>query len=50
MKKKLKIYETPKAEIVEFESQGMLCASAGAATTTGGGRTTNMNVQEGFGW
>ena len=43
-------YEAPKAEIIEIESQGILCASAGADTTIGGGGTTNMNVQGGYGW
>ena len=47
---KLKVYEAPKAEIIEIESQGILCASAGAVTTTGAGGTTNMNVQNGYGW
>lgn len=47
---KMKIYEAPKAEIIEIEIQGILCASAGAATTTSGGGTTNMNVQGGYGW
>ena len=43
------VYETPKAEIIEIESQGVLCASGGAATTTGGG-TTNMNMGGNYGW
>ncbi len=47
---KMKVYEAPQTEIIEFESQGILCASAGAATTTSGGGTTNMNVQNGYGW
>ena len=47
---KKKTYEAPKAEIIEIESQGVLCASAGAETTTSGGGTTNMNVQGGYGW
>jgi len=44
-------YEAPKAEIIAIESQGVLCASGGAATgTTGGGGTTNMNMQGDYGW
>ena len=46
---KKKTYETPQAEIIEIESQGILCASGGAASSAGGG-TTNMNVQGGYGW
>ena len=47
---KMKVYEAPKTEIMELESQGILCASAGAETKTSGGGTTNMNVQNGYGW
>ena len=47
---KQKVYETPKTEIIEIESQGILCASAGAVTTTGSGGTTNMNMNTGYGW
>ena len=44
-------YETPQAEIIEIETQGVLCASTGAATgATGNGGTTNMNMQNGYGW
>jgi hypothetical protein len=36
----LKAYESPKAEVIEIESQGMLCASGGETSpgfsTTGG--------------
>ena len=46
---KQKFYEAPKAEVIEIESQGVLCASGGAAFSTGGG-TTNMNVNNGYGW
>lgn len=48
---KLKRYEAPRAEVIEIESQGILCASGGAATNTGaGGGTTNMTINDGFGW
>jgi hypothetical protein len=47
---KQKVYEAPYAEVIAIESQGVLCASAGAVTTTGGGGTTNMNMQDGYGW
>lgn len=50
MKATNKRYEAPQAEIIEIESQGILCASAGPATTTGSGGTTNMNVNTGYGW
>ncbi len=39
----LKAYESPKAEIIEIEPQGVLCASGGDAATAGGG-TQNMNT------
>ena len=47
-KQTLKAYESPKAEVIEIESQGVLCASDGAAATAGGG-TQNMNMG-GYGW
>lgn len=44
-------YEAPRAEVIEIETQGVLCASTGAATgATGNGGTTNMNMQNGYGW
>ena len=45
----LKAYESPKAEVIEIESQGMLCASGGGETTGFGAGTQNMNMQ-GYGW
>ena len=33
--KKLKRYESPKAEVIEMESQGVLCASGDGQATTG---------------
>ena len=47
---KQKVYETPQVEVIEIEPQGMLCASAPAASTGAGGGTTNMNVNDGYGW
>ena len=44
-----KVYESPKAEIIVIEHQGVLCASGGAAFSTGGG-TTNMGINTGNGW
>ena len=32
-KTKLKTYESPKAEVIEIESQGVLCASAGPSSS-----------------
>ena len=40
--KKLKRYESPKAEVIEIESQGVLCASGGGQTSTGG---YNINTE-----
>jgi len=51
MKTPKKLYETPQVEIIEIESQGVLCTSSGAATSTGaGGGTTDMNYNSGYGW
>ena len=33
-KTKLKTYESPKAEVIVIESQGVLCASGGTPTPT----------------
>lgn len=45
----LKRYEAPKAEVIVIECQGVLCTSAGANFSTGGG-TNNMNINDNFGW
>ena len=52
MKENLKrqSYVAPMAEVIVIESQGVLCASAPTASTGAGGGTTNMNVQNGYGW
>ena len=42
MKKTNKGYEAPKAEIIEIEPQGILCASGGYA----GGGTESMNLTD----
>ena len=42
----LKAYESLKAEVIEIESQGVLCASGG---TNRAGGTTDMNIAIG-GW
>jgi hypothetical protein len=44
----LKAYESPKAEVIEIEPQGVLCVSDGAAATAGGG-TQNM-IMGSYGW
>lgn len=36
-------------EVIEIETQGVLCVSGDAAASAGGG-TTNMNVNNGYGW
>ena len=45
MKTTVKRYEAPQAEIIEIESQGMLCASGGVSTNAGGG-TESMTMVE----
>ncbi len=47
-----KLYEAPQVEVIEIENQGVLCASgAGGGETSGfGAGTTNMNMQDGYGW
>ena len=51
MKATTKRYEAPQVEIIEIKPQGILCASSGAATSTGaGGGTTDMNYGTGYGW
>ena len=52
MKENLKrqSYVAPMAEVIVIESQGVLCASAPVVSTGAGGGTTNMNVQNGYGW
>lgn len=46
-----KRYEAPQVELIEIEPQGILCASAGGGETAGfGAGTTNMNMQDGYGW
>ena len=39
-------YEAPKMEVIEIKTQGILCASAGG----GEAGTTNMEMQDGYGW
>lgn len=43
MKVSTKRYEAPYVEAIEIESQGVLCASGGAATNADGG-TESMNM------
>ena len=43
---KLKVYEAPKAEVIEIELQGILCASGGASATYAGGGTESMNLTD----
>ena len=40
-KQTLKVYEAPKAEVIEMEAQGVLCASGGE-TSQGGYNITNQ--------
>ena len=40
-----KRYEAPQVEVIEIESQGILCASGGVATNAGGG-TESMTMVE----
>ena len=39
----LKAYEAPKAEVIEIESQGVLCASGGGETSTGFSTTGGLH-------
>ena len=43
MKTTNKRYEAPKAEIIEIESQGILCASAGGPSGTPGAPGAGLN-------
>ncbi len=36
-----KTYEAPKAEVIEIESQGVLCGSGGGESTQGGYNLSN---------
>ena len=45
----LKTYESPKAEVIEIEPQGVLCASATGITSQGLQFNPN-NGSEGGGW
>ncbi len=39
-------YEAPKAEIIEIEPQGILCASGGVAASYAGGGTESMTMTD----
>ncbi len=43
--KKRQVYEAPRAEIIEIEPQGILCASGGAAAYADGG-TESMTMTD----
>jgi len=49
MKQTNKRYEAPQAEVIEIEYQGVLCASGGAHTSTGGG-TDYMDINATYSW
>ena len=38
-------YEAPQAEIIEIETLSVLCTSAPAPSTNGGGKTESMSMQ-----
>lgn len=44
-----KTYQSPKAELIILETQGVLCASGGASSTMGGNSTEGVNTT-GFDW
>jgi hypothetical protein len=47
MKNSTKRYEVPQAEVIEIETQGVLCASDGGGTLTSrGAGTTSMGMSE----
>ena len=43
-KSTLQHYEAPKAEVIEIESLGVLCASGGATPASAGGGTQGMGM------
>ena len=49
-KSNLKVYESPRVEVIEIECQGILCDSAPGTSTSAGGGTTNMGINSGNGW
>ncbi len=46
MKKSTKHYEAPMAEVIEIETQSILCTSGGSPVTNKGAGTTNMGMSE----
>ncbi|MBQ5496736.1 MAG: hypothetical protein IIT76_16285, partial [Prevotella sp.] len=47
MKKTEKRYDAPQVEVIEIETQSVLCASGGGGTVTNkGAGTTNMGMSE----
>lgn len=47
---KSKRYEAPKAEVIAIETQGVLCASGGAATMGATGGINGMSNGNTYGW
>ena len=47
---KHQVYEAPKAEIIEIESQGVLCTSGGGAAFGAGAGANGMNNGGTYGW
>ena len=47
---KQKVYEAPKAEVIEIVSQGVLCASSGMSTSVGDGGINGMSNGGNYGW
>ena len=43
----LKTYESPKAEVIEIETQGVLCVSADGETSTGFSTTGGLQFGNG---
>lgn len=46
----MKNYEAPKAEVIEIESQGVLCASGGMSTSVDGNGINGMSNGGSYGW
>lgn len=46
MKISIKHYEAPMAEVIEIETQSILCTSGGSPVTNKGAGTTNMGMSE----
>ena len=49
-KEKLKRYESPNAEVIEIETQGVLCVSGDTASASANGGINGMSNGNTYGW